>query len=516
MQPLPPPPTSKSFNDDRDDDDDDSSLDPTFRSHPSVSQQHQNWEAGTYNDWEALLNSPSTWSPYNIPAIHPSFSADWQLQTSPGPEPPTSHTESNLVTRQTPSVSPGSQTVATAHRFSGDPFQRQPELLKRPFVAQSRDDWEALLRSPPPRSPSPYNIPGNHSFSSTHRLVALADPSSIYADSYTSPPKPQPSASDPVVHQEPPGMPGPHTIELNTRLLSVPRLNTSLPLHRFVPYPKSGRNSNADRRDSDWAIANYSTTQTTSSLTPPDLNLDVAPGPSSGVSVTAMVPPPPQPARLGLYHLPKLLLDSREHFKRAIFNHNDGFSMDGDTLRELARCSLDTTFGPDNLDLIDWANGGAGTLEVNKISQSQKFVRDEIKNCLGACCESIYGVWNAFSQMSQKDFVDFIADLIKEEKFLNGPIEVDGVTRDISFGNIAVCTSAKQLLYSGLHYRQYISPDFNLEPLLTFTGLVIAWVLSQHSSGTFVKTGFTEPSKVLWEAKKFERATERIVVPTEH
>jgi hypothetical protein len=62
--------------------------------------------------------------------------------------------------------------------------------------------------------------------------------------------------------------------------------------------------------------------------------------------------------------------------------------------------------------------------------------------------------------------------------------------RNIPFGNLGVRTSARQLLYSRLRYERYISPGFNLEPLLTFVGLVIAWVLSQHKSGTFIKLGF--------------------------
>ncbi|KAG1895863.1 uncharacterized protein F5891DRAFT_1193677 [Suillus fuscotomentosus] len=52
------------------------------------------------------------------------------------------------------------------------------------------------------------------------------------------------------------------------------------------------------------------------------------------------------------------------------------------------------------------------------------------------CCESLYGIWDALGEMSEQDFIAFIADLLTGEKFLNGPIEVEGVMRNIPFGHV--------------------------------------------------------------------------------
>ncbi|KAG1842057.1 hypothetical protein F4604DRAFT_1690089 [Suillus subluteus] len=523
MQLLLPGPTPESFSNDHNDDN--SSLPPVdplaYQSQP-FSDQRQQWDyAQNHNDWEALLRLTSTWSPYNhdVPGDHsfadPNFSFDSNSYTSSqGPEPSTSYSESDSVTHQAPSGMLGSQTVADS--FSADPYQGQ--LLQQQWDAQSRDDLEALvLRSPSTCQWSPpYNVPGNHSFSGTQHLV-LADPNSFYTDSYTSPRGPEPSTSysesDSVTHQAPSGMSFSQTVEppaadsftgveINARL-SVSRLNANLPLHQFDPYRKSDRNV---RHRDNLVITSCSAIQTTSSSIPSDSNMDVAPGPSRSVTITlpsdsnldvgpspsrsATVTPVPPPPRLGLGSLKRLLLESHKHFKCAMFNCDDGFSMHTETLKGQARGSLDAVFGKKNLDLIEWASSGLRACEVDKITQSQKFVRDVIKDCLGSCCETLYGVWNAFSEMSEQNFIAFIADLLTGEEYLNGPIQVEGVIRNIPFGHVGVSTSARQLLYSGLRYEQYISPNLNLKPLLTFVGLVIAWVLSQHQTGTFVKLGF--------------------------
>jgi hypothetical protein len=81
------------------------------------------------------------------------------------------------------------------------------------------------------------------------------------------------------------------------------------------------------------------------------------------------------------------------------------------------------------VDLIEWASSSLGTLEINKIIQTQKFIKDEIRDCLGMCCESLYGVWDALGRMPEQDFIAFIEDLLTEERFLIGPIEVSHYSR---------------------------------------------------------------------------------------
>lgn len=128
---------------------------------------------------------------------------------------------------------------------------------------------------------------------------------------------------------EPPAADSPSftDVEINFARLSVPRLNASLPLHRFEPYRRSDRNT----RHRDGPITDHdSAIKTTSNSMPSYSDLDMAPGPSR-TSVT--VTPLPLPPRLGLGSLSRLLLEAREHFKRVIFNRNNGFSMTADILR---------------------------------------------------------------------------------------------------------------------------------------------------------------------------------------
>ncbi|KAG2051627.1 hypothetical protein BDR06DRAFT_973722, partial [Suillus hirtellus] len=399
------------------------------------------------------------------------FYANCYSPQEPGPFQP----YSDLVTHQAPS----------ANSFSVD--RSQSQQLQRQWDAQSHDDdrREALLgRSQSTSGWSPYNISasGSHTSPGTQHL-ALADPTSFGADSHTSSssrePGPSKSHSDSVTHQAPSGTPADRVsgVEIDTRLLTVPRLNVSLPLHRFNPYRRPG----AIQASRDPILL--------------DSNLEMV-GPSHSVTVT----PPPLPLRRGLYSLLMLLLRSREHFTCFIFNDRDGFLMDADTLK---------------VDLIEWASGEPGVLEVCKIIQTQKFIKDEIRDCLAMCCESLYGIWDALGEMSEQDFIAFIADLLTGEKFLNGPIEVEGVMRNIPFGHVGMRTSVRHLLYSGLRYEQYISPSLNLEPLLTFVGLAIAWVLSQHKSGTFVKIGFVSSSPDRVELHKRLRKIFQKLTPAE-
>ncbi|KAG1841204.1 hypothetical protein F4604DRAFT_1939614 [Suillus subluteus] len=286
MQLLLPGPTPESFSNDHDDDN--SSLPPVdplaYQSQP-FSDQRQQWDyAQNHNDWEALLRSTSTWSPYNhdVPGNHsfadPNFSFDSNSYTSSqGPEPSTSYSESDSVTHQAPSGMLGSQTIEApaADSFSVDPYQGQS--LQQQWDAQSRDDLEALVLR-------------FANFSGTQHLVLALDVA------------PGPSRSV--------------TITL-----------------------------------------------------PSDSNLDVGPSPSRSATVTP-VPPPPQ---LGLGSLKRLLLESRKHFKRAMFNCDDGFSMHTETLKGQAHGSLDAVFGKKNLDLIEWASSGLGACEVDKITQCHEF-----------------------------------------------------------------------------------------------------------------------------------------------
>jgi len=243
------------------------------------------------------------------------------------------------------------------------------QQLYRQQEAQNYDDWEALFRSP--HIWWPYNVPGSHhTFPGTQHL-AVAHPNTFYANCY-SPREPRPFTPhlDLVTPQAPSGTPGSRTVgrhcpftpnyvanlephaadsftgvETSTRLLTVPRLNTSLPLHRFNPYRRPDR----DAQEHDRIITSHDAVQASRNSTP--LNLDMA-GPSHSVTVT----PPPLPSRLGLSSLPRLLLQSREHFTRFLFNDSYGFLMNADTLKGHARHSLETTFGQNNrkcLELLD-------------------------------------------------------------------------------------------------------------------------------------------------------------------
>lgn len=90
----------------------------------------------------------------------------------------------------------------------------------------------------------------------------------------------------------------------------------------------------------------------------------------------------------------------------------------------MSRITQDQVLTIETVDLIEWASGPSGTAEVDKIIQTQRTMRDEIRDCLGACCKSLYGIWDAFSARSEEDFIAFITDLLTDEKFLNGSIMV--------------------------------------------------------------------------------------------
>ncbi|KAG1895864.1 uncharacterized protein F5891DRAFT_1193678 [Suillus fuscotomentosus] len=306
------------------------------------SQLYRQQEAQNYEDWVALSNSSRIWLPYNVPGSRSTFLGTQHLDPNkfyancyspqePGPFQP----YSDLVTHQAPSE------PRVANSFSVD--RSQSQQLQRQWDAQSHDDdrREALLgRSQSTSGWSPYNISasGSHTSPGTQHL-ALADPTSFGADSHTSSssrePGPSKSHSDSVTHQVPSGTPADRVsgVEIDTRLLTVPRLNISLPLHWFNPYCRPG----AVQASRDPILL--------------DSNLEMV-GPSHSVTVT----PPPLPLRRGLYSLPMLLLRSREHFTCFIFNDRDGFLMDADTLKGHARRSLDATFGQNNrkcLELLD-------------------------------------------------------------------------------------------------------------------------------------------------------------------
>lgn len=247
----------------------------------------------------------------------------------------------------------------------------QSQPLQRQRGAQTPDDWETLVCLPSTWSDLPLD-PGIHTFPGTQHL-ALEDPNSFYANLYLSPREPEPFAlhGDSVTQQavsgpgmsssemvgkhcrftlnsvadsEPPAADSFTGVDINVKL-SAPRLNASLPLHRFHPYLKPG--SNAQHHDT--AGAN----QTSRNPIPSDLNLSMA-GPSHrGIATPLPVPlpvpvPPPLPSRLGMGSLGILLLRTREHFTCEMLNRHDGFLMKGEILKSLARCSLETTFGRNN------------------------------------------------------------------------------------------------------------------------------------------------------------------------
>ncbi|KAG1758409.1 hypothetical protein EDD22DRAFT_850027 [Suillus occidentalis] len=55
-----------------------------------------------------------------------------------------------------------------------------------------------------------------------------------------------------------------------------------------------------------------------------------------------------------------------------------------------------------------------------------------------------------------------IIDLIKEKKFLNRPIKVNEITCNISFRNVAVHTSVKQLFFTSYSSPSYVQPSYEL------------------------------------------------------
>ncbi|KAG1901203.1 uncharacterized protein F5891DRAFT_1187899 [Suillus fuscotomentosus] len=376
------------------------------------SQLYRQQEAQNYEDWVALSNSSRIWLPYNVPGSRSTFLGTQHLDPNkfyancyspqePGPFQP----YSDLVTHQAPSE------PRVANSFSVD--RSQSQQLQRQWDAQSHDDdrWEALLgRSQSTSGWSPYNISasGSHTSPGTQHL-ALADPTSFGADSHTSSssrePGPSKSHSDSVTHQAPSGTPADRVsgVEIDTRLLTVPRLNVSLPLHRFHPYRRPG-------------------------------------------AVQASRDP--------------ILLDS-------------------------------------NLEM------------------------DEIRDCLAMCCKSLYGIWDALGEMSEQDFIAFIADLLTGEKFLNGPIEVEGVMRNIPFGHVVNTIRVGMGLLGMLAQFHFcilrkVVCQTQIRNALANESRFINLVSTPEITHTMavVELGFvTSPASVLASQKRQERAKEAAKAP---
>ncbi|KAG1903372.1 uncharacterized protein F5891DRAFT_977938 [Suillus fuscotomentosus] len=210
------------------------------------------------------------------------------------------------------------------------------------------------------------------------------------------------------------------------------------------------------------------------SLLPTPASLPPAPAslPPASASlppVPASLPPPPTigslttsaiesssslAGRFGLEDLPQVKLEAKDILKRSTFDNSFLLSTKARTKKALE--SLATVVAEYNSpELTQWANGSEASKDAETIAHTVKNLRKKIQDIVRIAVVYGYNLHEALATQPQAEIVRIIDQLLDNDAFLNGSINVGGQMIVVPFGHSALRYFIKHILFYNLNFQHF-------------------------------------------------------------
>ncbi|KAG2052894.1 hypothetical protein BDR06DRAFT_972593 [Suillus hirtellus] len=233
---------------------------------------------------------------------------------------------------------------------------------------------------------------------------------------------------------------------------------------------------------------------TPASLPPAPASLPLAPAPLP--PAPASLPQPPTiglltsttaeslsslAGRFGLKDLPQVKLEAKDVLKQSTFDNFFLLSMEARSKKALE--SLATTVAEYNTKLTQWAKGSKASKDAETIANTIKNLRKKIKDIVRITVLYGYNLHEALATQPQAEIVCIINELLDNNAFLNGSINVGGHLIVVPFGHSTLRYFVKHVLFYNLNFQQYVNDtNRNIGPLLAFIGTLFRWALQELST----------------------------------
>lgn len=188
----------------------------------------------------------------------------------------------------------------------------------------------------------------------------------------------------------------------------------------------------------------------------------------------------------GLGDLNKSKVKALFQLKCEIFDSS--FLPNDDVIKQMAiKCLNDAVCHSD--ELLAWSKTADGSNEITRMCSALVTIR---KNIQALTRSAVLWGYNLHQLLhTEKEVVKFfIGDLLDDETFLRGVINVNGKDVNIPFGSRAMRHYIRQLLYHDRQYKHFIENKRNIQPLYTYTSVLFKWALTEMSSGVFRELDF--------------------------
>lgn len=225
----------------------------------------------------------------------------------------------------------------------------------------------------------------------------------------------------------------------------------------------------------------------------------IIPPPAAPTTTSASLPPLTS-VLFGLPDTRELRLRATQNIKESMFE--DSFMLSCKARASKALESLTAVVERfNNPELTTWSKGSEAKKEIEKIGESAKNFRTTVKEMAPTAVLSGYGLNEALATKPQDEMVLIIDDLVRDNAYLYGSLEVGGQTIfGVPFANIMMQYFAQQVLFHHLNLQQYVSSKRNLGGLLAFIATLFKWVFSQLSTGVYVKSDFSmSPERITFD-----------------
>ncbi|KAG1785084.1 uncharacterized protein HD556DRAFT_1459776 [Suillus plorans] len=134
-------------------------------------------------------------------------------------------------------------------------------------------------------------------------------------------------------------------------------------------------------------------------------------------------------------------------------------------------------------ELTQWAKGPEASKDAETISNTVKNLRKKIKDIVRITVLYGYNLHEALDTQPQAEIVHIINELLENDAFLNGSINVGGQMIVVPFGHSALRYFIKHVLFYNLNFQQYVNDtNRNIGPLLAFIGMLFRWALQELST----------------------------------